>query len=406
MPCKPSLHTAIGVVLLAALTSCTENTAHTERPVPPPLADEPIHVQIQRAEKRLGGMPFRVLLDFEKNYDLAFLSPRQSLRLSEDVAHTGKRSMELHPSAGILTVKMSSVLGAALPGNWTVTGAYFHSKEAATVTVTYGSTAGGTLAQGHSVKLVPGKWTAVMMDLTTDPGRLADRGLITFSVSASSPVYCDDLVVMNNAKTWVTRDQQDKEGWEINQSGFSVTAQRPGAFRMVMKTPEASEEGWSVEEANDVRLRCASASGKVMAIYPDGRQYLDGEFRWLAAAAISVKDLYAQQHAAPADLHVPEELGRVNRDTVGDRNNDGYNEQRGAYQITASGPRLELKLTPRSKLLCRPVLEITGLPPGKALVTVEGRLVERMTRLPDGTLLLELPITLEREVTVSLGVRN
>ena len=37
------------------------------------MADEPISVQIRRAEPRLAGLPYRVLLDFEKAVDLAFL---------------------------------------------------------------------------------------------------------------------------------------------------------------------------------------------------------------------------------------------------------------------------------------------------------------------------------------------
>lgn len=400
------LSSVIGVALLWAMPSCTENKPQTERPVPPPLADEPIHAQIQRAQKRLSGYPFRVLLDFEKSYDLAFVAPRQCVRISDDFAHTGKRSLEIHPSAGTMTVKMSSVLGSQLPGNWTVTGAYFFSKEPATISVSFGSTAGGTLAHRHSVKLGAGKWTPVMLDLTADPGRLADRAIIHFSVSSSHSVYCDDLIIINNSRAWVTRDPDDKEGWNIDQKGFGITVERPGFFRMSMKTPEASEEGWNIVQANDLRLLAASASGKAMSQYPDGRQYLDGEFRWLASSGMSVKEIYAQQHAAPAEITVAEEFGRVNRDTPGDRNNDGYNEQRGAYQIITSGARLEVKLTPKSKLLCRPVLEISGLAPGKAMITVEGRLVERMMRLDDGTLLVELPITLERETMVTIGARQ
>ena len=101
---------------------------------------------------------------------------------------------------------------------------------------------------------------------------------------------------------------------------------------------------------------------------------------------------------------MPEELGRVDRGTPGDANNDGYNESRGAYEFAATGPRFEATLTPQGATIIRPVLEISGLPPGKVLITVEGQLVSESTRLSDGTLLVELPVRIERATTVNVRV--
>ena len=101
----------------------------------------------------------------------------------------------------------------------------------------------------------------------------------------------------------------------------------------------------------------------------------------------------------------PEELGRVSRQTEGDANNDGYNERRGAYQLIANESRLEVTFSPRSSALLRPVLEITGLPAGDVLVTVEGKLIEKTTRLSDGTLLVLVPTKIDRTTTISVRVQ-
>src|SRR4051794_38600374 len=83
--------------ILLALSSCTENVPHTRVPTPPPLKTEPIGVQITRAEPRLVGTPFRVLLDFERPTDLAFTSaaPPDGVETSTATAHTGAASLRV-----------------------------------------------------------------------------------------------------------------------------------------------------------------------------------------------------------------------------------------------------------------------------------------------------------------------
>ena len=52
---------------------------------------------------------------------------------------------------------------------------------------------------------------------------------------------------------------------------------------------------------------------------------------------------------------------------------------------------MEFTLSPRSGLLVRPIVEISGLPAGPVSVTMDGRWVERMVRLENGNVLIELP---------------
>jgi hypothetical protein len=115
--------------------------------------------------------------------------------------------------------------------------------------------------------------------------------------------------------------------------------------------------------------------------------------------------IFTEQHNRPAELSVAEEFGRVDRDTPGDRNNDGYNEQRGSYELIAKGARFEVTIKPNTNLLAYPVLEIRGLPPGNVLATVEGQLIEKTTRLPGGNVLVNVPITLERATVVNVLVK-
>jgi len=138
-------------------------------------------------------------------------------------------------------------------------------------------------------------------------------------------------------------------------------------------------------------------------IYGDGRQYIDGVLKPLGIKPSVVIDIQTY-HDNPARLEIAEDFGRLNRNSPGDHNNDGYDETSGAYQIIASGPRLEFTLSPRSGLLVRPVVEIAGLPAGPLSATMDGRWVDRMVHLENGSVLIELPGESAFPVTVNVKV--
>ena len=168
--------------------------------------------------------------------------------------------------------------------------------------------------------------------------------------------------------------------------------------------PESSESGWRMDEANAVRARFSSGGKqKVMTVYVDGRQYLDGQLNLLAEGQAA--DPLQAQHLKPGAVDIPESMGSVKRDSAGDENNDAYNETRGAYQIMATGPRLDLKLSPGAAKLISPVLEIEGLPKGTVLVTMEGRLISAVVRTPEDHVVIQLPGEVERETAVNITVR-
>jgi hypothetical protein len=53
-----------------------------------------------------------------------------------------------------------------------------------------------------------------------------------------------------------------------------------------------------------------------------------------------------------------------------------------------------------------PFLEISRLPFGKPLITLEGRLIEQSIRTASGTLLVELPAQIDRAVTVNVRIEE
>jgi hypothetical protein len=176
-------------------------------------------------------------------------------------------------------------------------------------------------------------------------------------------------------------------------------------FNFGVVTRDGSPEGWDVEEANELRARFASTGEtKALTVYADGRSFWDGAYKPLSVEVRDDKS-FAAAHASPAEIAVPETMGRVNRNTPGDADNDGYNERLGAYQVQATGGRIEVTLTPRTTAVPRPILQIAGLPDGKALITIEGRLIEKSTRLADGQLLVELPARITRPTLVSVRIQ-
>ena len=151
--------------------------------------------------------------------------------------------------------------------------------------------------------------------------------------------------------------------------------------------------------------RCAtfSSPGKTrwLTVYSDGRTYWDGKYQPLSANATSDATL-AREHDSPGTVTVAEGMGRLNRNSDGDANNDGYNERLGAYEAIASGPRMEVTLAPRGVALVRPIIEVANLPAGKPRVTLEGRLVESLTRLSNGNILIEVPARIEQPATLNI----
>lgn len=378
---------------------------------PPVRSGEPIGVQLMRAEPAYVGTPFRVLLDFENADDTAFLAGAGGAKIDHEVAHTGGAALGVSGATHQATVKLSSLLPADnFPGTWTLVGAYLIAREPVTVTATY-EVHEKTLLK-RTVTLEPRKWTAVFLDVTalSDPNvdsGVKEVGQLRFEWPAGTDVWIDDVIVADNSRELVPDPEPAGSGWTVRQRGFETTIERQGMFRLALATPEKDAvNGWRVAEASELRVRLVSGDGKhARTIYADGREYADGKFAAVAPLPTPQRQAFEAQHANPAEIVVNPEMGRLERNTPGDRNNDGYNELWGSYEVHANGPRLELRIEPHTPKLVGPVLEVANLPKGKAIVNVDGQVAERIARLPNGNLLVQLPGAIERPVTVNVNVR-
>ena len=373
--------------------------------------DEPIGVQMMRIEPQLRTQRFSTLVGFEAPSDTVFLTPTGGdVRRDAQHAHTGRHA--LRTSAPTLRLKLASLVPrGSFPGKWSLVGGYVYAPQGAQLTLT--CQVGPTNVAQRKLTVPPDRWTPAFLDVTPlgDSPALVPRGAATalvFGVESRSHVWFDDFMLIDNEEDlFVPADAGNSldSPWSIRRRGLYYIVNAPGRFATkLLSADSGGPAGWIVEEIGPRRARFSSGGKPGSAtIYPDGRAYWDGSYRPLSAAA--AEPAYVQQHLAPARVEVAEEFGRVDRDTPGDADNDGYNESRGAYQIRASGPRLEVALAPRTASLMRPVFEIAGMPPGKAVVTIEGRLVEDHERLPDGTLLIDIPARVNRATTVSVKVQ-
>jgi hypothetical protein len=375
-------------------------------PATAPKANEPLRQQLGRASERLHGKRFSGLLHFENESDEVFVSagtaPRPLVKAGE--AHTGKGGLLLAPGTQRLKVKLSSLLaGRDFPAGWTLLGLYVRSDDPVALALSLEEK--GRSVTGRRVALPPGEWRAAMLDvsmLTAKPGE--DLMLeLRFDHPLGGNAWLDDVLLIDNRETLV---DASPDGWTVRRAGLRITCERRLRFNFGVVTADGSPQGWEVEECNELRARFVSSGGeaKALTVYADGRSMWDGAYKPLSAG---VRDdaAFAAAHASPADVSVPQTMGRIDRNTPGDADNDAYNERLGAYQVQASGGRIELTLTPRTTAVPRPVLQIAGLPQGKALITIEGRLVEKSTRLPDGQLLVELPARITRPTLVSIRIQ-
>lgn len=392
-------------------------------------SQEPIGQQLQRVVPPLKSQRFSTLLDFESDADRVFVVATPPPQMVFDRAHTGHRSLRIEPGTERIAIKLSSLMGGRpFPGEWTLLGAFLYCEEPIDVLVSVDHA--GFAVPARKVTLSPHTWTTALADISMtssepDASALSSATLVISLPARSPAVWCDDVMLVNNRQPLVNpgengaavQSNETPSGpttapvagfpspWSLQRRGLSYVGSAPGKFNFNLVTSEASRSGWKIDEANELRARFSSDGGKtkLLTVYSDGRSYWDGQYK--AFSAESRNAVFSEEHASPAEVSVPEELGRLNRDTPGDANNDGYNEVRGAYQLIANGARLEMRITPHTRALLRPILEITGLSPGKVLVTTEGRLVETTVRLEDGTLLVEIPTVIDRPTTINIRIQ-
>ena len=351
-----------------------------------------------------------MLLDFESATDRVFVSAPGG-RTSHEAgrAHTGRGSLRLEPAQQGAKINLAALLaGREFPGEWTLLGGYVYATRSGRLNVSLQRE--GRVVAVNAVPLFAGQWTAAMVDLTeleprTTPTSAGDEVLV-LETEHGSAVWLDDLVLIDNSQILVADPSEEVSSrWSIVRKGLQIIGDARGRFRFSLPTQHPTGTSWRLQEANELRAQFESVDGtRRLVVYADGRAYHDGSYRPIGRPAREMPELVAA-HQSPAQINVAPELGRVLRHTPGDANNDGYNETAGAYQLQAVGPRLELHFVPQSSPVLWPVLEVAGLPEGKLLATVEGRLIERIVRLENGDALIIPPVRIDRPTAISIRVQ-
>jgi hypothetical protein len=386
---------------------------------------EPVGTQLLRAVPTLKEERFSTLLDFESKDDAVFCNTLGGAgAVAGDKVHTGRSAFRIDPNTSRFAVKLSSLLaGRAFPGEWTLVGGFFFSDQPTSITVGFDPSIAGS--EPRTIDVPARAWTAVFAEMPSQSPASTQHEPPNLVFDFESPhgrLWCDDVLLINNFKVLTTTPENPTDAssssdvaaglmppWTVTRRGLSYRGLSPGRFNFQLVNTDASPTGWIVDDANPMRAMfhsnaSATNPARTLAIYADGRAFWSGEYKPMSVAARD--PILEAQHRSPARIEVAEGMGRVDRNTPGDAHNNGYNGATGSYRIIATGPRIELRFIPTTSAVLSPILELSGLPFGKALVTLEGRLVEQSARSSSGTLLVELPAKIDRAVTVDVRIEE
>ncbi len=359
-------------------------------------ATEPVPLQLRKNVPFLSDSRFIALLTFENGDDAVFVRSDGGT-LDDSKAHTGSESFRLGRGMKAIVRLEPLTAAASFPGTWRLVGGFVYAERECTVVLTLSLGNGDTIRQ--EVAHPGGAWRMAMVDLNEMKSAQRATELTVEVTGDAGNVWLDDIMLVDNDRFLLGREG---DSFTVRRSGLRYLGNGP-MFNFRFLTEHASPVGWKLNASEVSRVRFSSTGKeKSLTVYSDGRAYWDGEFKPLVRA--DWVDAVSKHHQSPAELTVSDEQGRVNRTSTGDANNDGYNELLGSYQLVASTPRMDIQIRPVAPVV-KPTFEITGLPAGKVVATLEGKLIEDVHRLSDGRVLIEIPVKIERAVQLSVRVQ-
>lgn len=262
----------------------------------------------------------------------------------------------------------SAARGRDWPGRWTLLEVEVRSSVSQRVS------AGFVGEQAREVELRSGEWSAVRVPVSAS---LADVQFRRVGGPALDALELRKVRLVDDAVTL------GSTGSGAGESGLRVE-RRAGYWRFsstsaVLPVIAESGETYVISEINPLRAIVSLRGTEVASVYRSG-------------LATQVLSSAGTSGSGMLRMEVPEDEGRVDRGTTGDRDGDGFNEVRGCFCVKAAEGvrRMTLNVVP-GPTERHAYIEIARLPAGKVTALWAGKVLETPVRLADGRVLLELP---------------
>lgn len=418
----------LALVGIAAVAGCTRDGTGKPTAQSKPLA-----------KPRYTPPPDRVvtstLLTFESPSDLAFvqqsLGSTAELRIESDPADPKNHALRI-PDGGHGHVNVSALMrGREFPGPWDMIGFRFRKlsepgladvdlrrvvPNPGPLTIVSGS------ARMESPERLAGTWRTFWIPIGdamhgAEPTSQMAYALAEYRLTCGSSGggYLLDDIVLAQSNTVVAESLTPETGrrFQVRRVGYAWVIAWDHQVGVQEVAAPFVEDGYSLVEADPTRVLLQSPAAGTLAVNRLGRVIRNGKViaepklgsNALAdgggAMRVEVIGTLVTDDGSRDDGNV----GRVERTLSGDRDNDGYDETRGCAVVRAQGSRINVRLSSSGRPIKWPVLEVRDLPAGAVNVYVEGQTVPWTTRLADGRVIVELPITLADRVDVQVRVR-
>jgi hypothetical protein len=376
---------------------CVSGCVSTESRETPPAAPVALP-KINRDSVGIADLKFSRLIGFENDRELVFLTSAAGNRIDAQSPGFGRASLRVETKS--VTVRAGAMLrGRMMPGGWNLIGLQIRSAEAQQVVITLRS--GTSELEKRTVNVSANEWQWLWTPAEKiSPANQENLQLVVNTTS--SPVWIDSVSLGENLRNFGETAGERSLFLELRGLNWSINT--PSRFKLQLPTSQFGPDGLRRESSNAWRAVLRRADESKVYIESRGRMYDRGRLTVLDPS----QDAAALQssHANPGTLEILDESARVDRTSAGDRNNDGYNELEGLYRVATQGPRVQLALTPDAgKPIVGPMLRFDNMPAGEVQVYVEGKLIDASYRQPDTSVLVELPMTLQRRTTVEVRVR-
>lgn len=323
----------------------------------------------------LGGVPFTSVLDFEvPSSDRVYLKGK--VKFEKWASFTGKYGVSIPAGQSVKLRLGAALVGREFPGRWKYLGFHTRSNGPARLRVRWREAGVSREALQVDIESITREWIELVQ-----PAELEKLELELINESNQGTSIGIDDFILCDPELVVQKFQPDSIGLERSGLGWYIQTSegRTYAGRWDPMSSAVNPVEWS-----PLRVVFTDARGRRFSFDSHGVRRPTGE----AESLLEVQPL--------------DDSARIDRNSSGDSDQDGYNQTLGSYQVHALMPTVVLRISPLDKPVEQAMLEIDSLPPGKIRVTMEGELVNRVHRLTDGHLLIELPITIDRAMEIEI----